>query len=73
MQAIVRKRQYRKLIEPQRPGLISIIRGNVVDSQKINRWMGRNSVPDNVLYAPSPAACKLLFDRYSLVIKQLTY
>ncbi|KAG9196844.1 hypothetical protein G6514_003818 [Epicoccum nigrum] len=56
MQAIVRKRQERKLIEPHKRELVFEVRGNEVDRQKIERWMKRHNVSDSFLYAPSPAA-----------------
>lgn len=58
MTAIVRKRQQRKLVEIDKGELIFTIRGSTVESQKIDRWMNRHRVPENLLYAPSPAACK---------------
>jgi hypothetical protein len=58
MQAIVRKRQRRKLVE-NKAELIFEVRGSVVPPEKIERWMKRNEVVESFPYAPSPAACKL--------------
>ena len=58
MQAIVRKRQRRKLVESNKAELVFEVRGSVVPPQKIERWMKRNDVVESFLYAPSPAACK---------------
>jgi hypothetical protein len=59
MQAIVRKRQRRKLVETGKGQLAFEVRGSKVEPQKIERWMKRHDVVDSALYAPSPAACKL--------------
>jgi hypothetical protein len=64
MKPIVRKRQYRRLVETSKGELIFKIRGNVVESEKIDRWMKRNQIPEDVIYAPSPAACRKV-SRYS--------
>ncbi|KAH7068606.1 Tetratricopeptide repeat-domain-containing protein [Paraphoma chrysanthemicola] len=56
MQAIVRKRQKRRLVETDKGQLAFDVRGKLVESQKIERWMKRNSILESVLYAPSPAA-----------------
>jgi len=58
MKPIVRKRQYRRLVETNKGELMFRIRGNVVDPEKIERWMKRNQIPEDMVYAPSPAACK---------------
>jgi hypothetical protein len=58
MQAIVRKRQRRKLIETNKAELVFEVRDSIVPLQKIERWMKRNEVVESFLYAPSPAACK---------------
>jgi hypothetical protein len=60
MEAIVRKRQKRILIETNKSQLIFEVRGSQVEPQKIERWMKRHEVADSFLYAPSPAACKLV-------------
>ncbi|KAH7111912.1 hypothetical protein B0J13DRAFT_659465, partial [Dactylonectria estremocensis] len=74
MTAIVRKRQQRKLVEVDKGELIFTIRGSTVESQKIDRWMNRHRVPENLLYAPSPAAstpsalfCRTISERGSAV------
>lgn len=59
MQAIVRKRQKRKLVETGKGQLAFEVRGSKVELQKIERWMKRHDVVDSALYAPSSAACKL--------------
>ena len=58
MKAIVKKRQKRKLLETNKGELSFVVRGNAVEPKKIDRWMKRNEIPESVLYAPSPAACK---------------
>jgi hypothetical protein len=58
MQAIVRKRQRRKLVETNKAELVFEVRDSVVPPQKIERWMKRNDVVESFLYVPSPAACK---------------
>jgi len=61
MKAIVRKRQQRRLVETEKGDLAFQIRGNVVEPEKIDRWMKRNMVAENTVYAPSPVACKGLY------------
>ena len=56
MQAIVRKRQKRMLVETGKGQLKFDVRGKPVERQKIERWMKRNSVVESALYAPIPAA-----------------
>ncbi|ORY17830.1 Tetratricopeptide repeat-domain-containing protein [Clohesyomyces aquaticus] len=56
MEAIVRKRQNRKLLEPNKGPLMFEVRGGQVEPQKIKRWMKRHDVAESFLYAPSPAA-----------------
>jgi hypothetical protein len=56
MKAIVRKRQQRKLAETYKGELAFKVRGNMVEPEKIDRWMKRNDVSENMVYAPSPAA-----------------
>jgi len=58
MKAIVRKRQQRRLAETDKGDLIFRVRGSVVESGKIDRWMKRNGVTESMPYAASPAACK---------------
>jgi hypothetical protein len=62
MQAIVRKRQHRKLFENNKAELVFTVRDNAVEPQKVDRWMKRNDVPESFPYAPSPAACKSLYE-----------
>ncbi|KAF4991287.1 hypothetical protein FGRMN_7947 [Fusarium graminum] len=64
MAAIVRKRQHRTLFESDKRELSFTVQGTEIEPQKINRWMDRNKIPENVLYAPSPAAlfCRTVSD-----------
>jgi hypothetical protein len=66
MRAIVRKRQQRRLNERNRGDLVFEVRGDTVEPHKIDRWMKRHNVPDSLLYAPSPAACKSVHEAYDL-------
>ncbi|RKK19638.1 hypothetical protein BFJ66_g6477 [Fusarium oxysporum f. sp. cepae] len=73
MTAIVRKHQQREILETGKRKLCFTVRGREVEADKINRWMDRNNVPRNDLYAPSPAAstpsavnCKTISERGSL-------
>lgn len=68
MKAIVRKRQQRRLVE-DKGDLKFTVRGTAVETQKIQRWMKRNEVPESFLYVPSPAACKSLSFVHTLVTK----
>jgi hypothetical protein len=63
MRSIVRKRQQRKLVEVNKGELIFQVRGYKIEPQKIDRWMKRHEVSESALYAPSPAACRLIYDR----------
>lgn len=58
MPHIVRRRQKRRLQEPEKPDLVFTVRGREVDARKIDRWMQANKTAEDELYAPSPAACK---------------
>jgi uncharacterized protein YggL (DUF469 family) len=58
MKVIVRKRQQRKLVVTNKRELVFKMRGNLVEPEKIDRWMKRNGIPEDVIYAPSPAASK---------------
>ncbi|KAG9503278.1 hypothetical protein J7337_006121 [Fusarium musae] len=76
MKAIVRKHQQREILETDKRKLCFTVRGREVDAGKIDRWMDRNNVPRNDLYAPSSAAytiatpsvvdCRTISDRGSL-------
>ncbi|KAF5605945.1 kinesin light chain 2 [Fusarium subglutinans] len=68
MKAIVRKHQQREILETDKRKLCFTVRGREVDAGKIDRWMERNDVPRNDLYAPSPAAfnCRTISERGSL-------
>ncbi|KAF5550672.1 kinesin light chain 2 [Fusarium napiforme] len=68
MTAIVRKHQHREILETDKRKLCFTVRGREVDAGKIDRWMDRNNVPRNDLYAPSPAAfnCRTISERGSL-------
>jgi len=58
MKAIVRMRQQRKLVETNKRELGFKVRGNLVEPEKIDRWMKRNEIPEDMVYAPSPAVGK---------------
>ena len=58
MKVIVRKRQRRKLVETEKGELGFRLRGNAVRAEKIDRWMKKNGIAEDTLYAPSPVACK---------------
>ncbi|KAF5669928.1 kinesin light chain 2 [Fusarium denticulatum] len=68
MTAIARKHQQREILETDKRKLRFTVRGREVDAGKIDRWMDRNNVPRNDLYAPSPAAfhCSTISERGSL-------
>ncbi|KAK3370648.1 hypothetical protein B0H63DRAFT_441076 [Podospora didyma] len=55
-QAIVRKRQRRKLVDTHRGELAFTVRGVEVDNQKIERWMKGRGISDHLPYALIPAA-----------------
>lgn len=74
MRAIVRKRQQRKLVEPNKRELVFAVRENIVGPEKVDRWMRRNKIPETIPYAPSPDAstpsdvwCRTISERASLV------
>jgi hypothetical protein len=50
MKVIVRKRQKRSLVEADKAELVFKVRGRVVDPEKIDKWMKRNSVTESMLY-----------------------
>lgn len=56
MQAIVRKRQYRNLVERDKSCLNFQVRNRDVEQHKIQRWMRVKSISEQELYYPSPAA-----------------
>jgi hypothetical protein len=72
MRAIVKKRQERKLVDVNKGELIFQVRGHQVEPQKIDRWMKRNNVPKDFLYAPGTVACKATCKRYHLHAPTLT-
>ncbi|KAH6882639.1 Clr5 domain-containing protein [Alternaria rosae] len=55
MKAIIRHRQRRGLVETDKPDLKFRVRGQEVEPQKIERWMKRHDISENMVYAPSPA------------------
>lgn len=57
----MRKRQRRRLVEEAKGELAFKVRGSIVESEKIDRWMKRNGVTESMLYAPSPVACRGAF------------
>jgi hypothetical protein len=73
MKAIVRKRQRRRLVETDKANLAFTVRDSVVvESEKIVRWMKRNGVSEEALYAPSPAACMVFTSTIVLLVAILT-
>jgi len=58
MEAIIRKRQRRKLGEPNKKMLAFKVRGIEVESRKIERFMKEKGIQDDDAYSHSPAACK---------------
>jgi hypothetical protein len=58
MQAIVKKRQTRKLLERGKAEQVFRVRGTEVETQKIDRWMKSHDITDSMLYAPSQLASK---------------
>jgi hypothetical protein len=54
MMVIVRKRQKRRLLEVDKGELTFELRGSMVESENIDRWMKRNGITDKMLYTPSP-------------------
>ncbi|KAH3966044.1 hypothetical protein HBI56_063740 [Parastagonospora nodorum] len=56
MKSIVKKRQMRKIIEDDKAELMFSVRGNEVDSTKIDRWMREHNVDEDELYSPSSLA-----------------
>ncbi|ETS84387.1 hypothetical protein PFICI_02412 [Pestalotiopsis fici W106-1] len=56
MQAIVRKRQHRRLVEPGKKDLNFKVHNFTVNPGKVDTWMKRNNIPGDAIYAPSPAA-----------------
>ena len=60
MGEIARKRQRRKLVQTNKGELIFIVRENMVEPNKIDRWMKKNGITESTLYAPSPPTCKRL-------------
>jgi hypothetical protein len=58
MKAIVRKRQIRKVEEPDKRDLTFTLRGEVVPEAKVDRWMKRKQIPTDAVYSPSSGAGK---------------
>jgi hypothetical protein len=58
MKAIVRKRQQRRLVESDKRELLFAVRGNVVETKKVDRWMKRNGIAESILYSPMSTTCK---------------
>jgi hypothetical protein len=63
--AIVRKRQKRRLVDVDKGDLVFELRGSMVDSEKIERWMKRKAMTDTMLYVPTPAPCKYASHLYT--------
>jgi hypothetical protein len=73
MEAIVRRRQRRKLVERKKGELAFRLRGNPVQAEKIDRWMKRNGIAEDTLYAPSLAAGKQPSNLLSLLAQITKY
>jgi hypothetical protein len=58
MECIVRKRQWRHLVETDRRELVFTIRGKPLDMGKVDRWMAGHNVSGSMLYSPGSRACK---------------
>jgi hypothetical protein len=58
MKAIVRKRQHRTLVESDKAELTFKVRGQMVDTEDIERWMRRHDVSKDEPYIQSPEACE---------------
>ena len=58
MKSIVKKRQKRKIIEDDKAELMFSVRGNELDSTKIDRWMREHNVDEDELYSPSSLVCR---------------
>jgi hypothetical protein len=58
MEAIVQKRQKRRLIETDKNDLLFSVRNEMVPPEKIDRWVERNSVATDKLYFPPSDAGK---------------
>jgi hypothetical protein len=59
MEAIVRHRQRRRLLENNKRDLKFRVRGFEVPSQKIERWMKKRGITADMPYAPNSPTCKL--------------
>ncbi|EAT83723.2 hypothetical protein SNOG_08555 [Parastagonospora nodorum SN15] len=64
MKSIVKKRQKRKIIEDDKAELMFSVRGNELDSTKIDRWMREHNVDEDELYSPSSLVSLLTHDSY---------
>ncbi|KAF2668140.1 TPR-like protein [Microthyrium microscopicum] len=56
MKVIVRKRQQRKINDPNRGELRFRLREHTVDPEKIDRWMKRKNIASDEVYSPSSIA-----------------
>lgn len=58
MKAIVRKQQHRRLVQPEKRDLHFVLRGRHVPQEKIDRFMKREGITDDDLYAPESGGSK---------------
>jgi hypothetical protein len=72
MEVMVKKRQRRKLVETDKGELNFRVRGSEVPAEKIERWMKRKGISEDVVYAPSPAAGKRLNIACSIILTNTT-
>jgi hypothetical protein len=56
MKAIVRKRQERRVEEPDKPDLNFSLGGQLVPEEKIDRFMKRENIPADAVYSPLSGA-----------------
>lgn len=72
MQAIVRKRQERKILQGDKPELVFHVRGREVETKKVDRWMRDHGIDEYALYLPSSGACEhlLQLDCRSMLTKR---
>jgi hypothetical protein len=56
MEAIVRKLQHRRVVEPEKGHLQFSVRGKIVESKQISNWMKRYNVIETETYIPNSGA-----------------
>lgn len=59
MQAIVSMMQWRKIKEPHKGKLRTLVRGREVAPHKIERWMKANNTPMDKLYGLGPPMSRI--------------